>query len=84
MINIDNNAECVEADDDDSVLNLDDVACDKGQNVADAEQLALEQQHDKSLAMCFSLAKRGKAGYFIRDKRQRASNYMLEVRVKAL
>ena len=63
----DNNAECVEADDDDSVLNLDDVACDKGQNVADAEQLALEQQHDKSLAMCFSLAKRGKAGYFIRD-----------------
>ena len=51
--------------DDDSVLNLDDVACDKGQNVADAEQLALEQQHDKSLAMCFSLAKRGKAGYFI-------------------
>ena len=39
----------------------------KGQNVADAEQLALEQQHDKSLVMCFSLAKRGKAGYFIRD-----------------
>ena len=33
----DNNAECVEVDDDDdSVLNLDDVACDKGQNVADA------------------------------------------------
>ena len=47
----DNNAECVEVDnDDDSVLNLDDVACDKGQNVADAEQLTLEQQHDKSLA----------------------------------
>ena len=61
-----NNVECVDGDDD-SVLNLDDVACDKGQNVADAEQLALEQQHDKSLAMCFSLAKRGKAGYFIHD-----------------
>ena len=55
----DNNTECVEADNDDSVLNLD--VCDKGQNVADAEQLALEQQHDKSLAMCFSLAKRDKA-----------------------
>jgi len=39
------------SDDDDAVLNLDDVACDKNQNVADAEQLALEQQHDKSLAM---------------------------------
>lgn len=55
------------SEDDDAVLNLDDVACDKSQNVADAEQLALEQQHDKSLAMCFSLAKRNRAGYFIRD-----------------
>ena len=41
--------------------------CDKSKNVADAEQLALEQQNDKSLVLCFSLAKRGKAGYFIRD-----------------
>jgi len=54
-------------DDDDAVVNLDDVACDKSQNVADAEQLALEQQNDKSLGLCFSLAKRDKAGYFIRD-----------------
>jgi len=54
-------------DDDDAVLNLDDVDCDKSQNVANAEQLALEQQNDKSLALCFSLAKHDKAGYFIRD-----------------
>ena len=54
-------------DHDDAVLNLDDVACDKSKNVADAEHLALEQQNDKSLALCFSLAKRDKAGYFIRD-----------------
>ena len=43
--------------DDDIVLNPDDVTCDKSKNVADAEQLALEQQNDKSLALCFSLAK---------------------------
>ena len=54
-------------DDDDTVLNPDDVTCDKSKNVADAEQLALEQQSDKSLALCFSLAKRGKGGYFSRD-----------------
>ena len=54
-------------DDDDTMLNPDDVTCDKSKNVADAEQLALEHQNDKSLVLCFSLAKRGKAGYFIRD-----------------
>jgi len=54
-------------DDDDTVLNPDDATSDKSKNVADAEQLALEQQSDKSLALCFSLAKRGKAGCFIGD-----------------
>jgi len=54
-----------EEDDDDTVLNPDDATRDKSKNVADAEQLALEQQSDKSLALCFSLAKRGKAGYFL-------------------
>jgi len=39
--------------DDDTVLNPDDVTCDKSKNVADAEQLALEQQSDKSLALLF-------------------------------
>ena len=63
----DNDVDNDNSEDDDAVLNLDDVAGDKSQNVADAEQLALEQQHDKSLAMCFSLAKRDRAGYFIRN-----------------
>jgi len=53
------------------VVDLDDVNKDevsaKGKNVADAEQIALEQQNDKSLALCFSLAERAKAGYYIRD-----------------
>ena len=56
------------------VVDLDDVNKDevsaKGKNVADAEQIALEQQNDKSLALCFSLAERDKAGYYIRDQRK--------------
>ena len=31
------------------------------------QQLIKEQQEDKSLANCWSLAKRDKAGYFVRD-----------------
>ena len=56
---------------DETVVDLDDVNKDdvsaKSKNVADAEQIALEQQNDKSLALCFSLAERDKAGYYIRD-----------------
>ena len=60
-------------DDDDveTVIDLDNVnkdeVNDKSRNVADAEQIALEQQNDKSMALCFSLAERDKAGYYIRD-----------------
>jgi len=60
-------------DDDDveTVIDLDNVNKDddndKSRNVADAEQIALEQQNDKSLALCFSLAERNKAGYYIID-----------------
>ena len=58
-------------DEDETVVDLDDVNRDdvssKSKNVADAEQIALEQQNDKSLALCFSLAERAKAGYYIRD-----------------
>ena len=56
---------------DETVVDLDDVNKDdvsaKSKNVADAEQIALEQQNDKSLALCFSMAERDKAGYYIRD-----------------
>jgi len=62
-------------DDDENVLNVDDaVKCndkcendqtsDDGRNVA-ASTLIAEQQQDKSLNVCRSLAKRGKAGYFL-------------------
>jgi len=58
-------------DDDETVIDLDNVnkdeASDKITNVADAEQIALEQQNDKSLALYFSLAERDKAGYYIKD-----------------
>jgi len=58
-------------DDDETVIDLDNVNKDevsaKSINVADAEQIALEQQNDKSLALCISLADRDKAGYYIRD-----------------
>jgi len=58
-------------DEDETVVDLDEVNKDevsaKSKNVADAEQLALEQQNDKSLALCFSLAERDKAGYYITD-----------------
>ena len=64
----------ITSDDDDdveTVIDLDNVnkgeVNDKSRNVADAEQIALEQQNDKSLALCFSLAERDKAGYYIRD-----------------
>ena len=46
-------------DEDEIVVDLDDVNKDvsaKSKNVADTEQIALEQQNDKSLALCFSLA----------------------------
>jgi len=58
-------------DDDETVIDLDNVNKDevsaKSKNVDDTEQIALEQQNDKSLALCFSLAERDKAGYYIRD-----------------
>jgi len=56
---------------DDTVVDLDmanqDGISSKSKNVAGAEQLALEQRNDKSLALCFSLADRDKAGYYVRD-----------------
>ena len=60
-----------DGDEDETVVDLDEVNTDevsaKSKKVADAEQFALEQQNDKSLALCFSLAERDKAGYYIRD-----------------
>ena len=63
-------------DNDDSVLNADDV-CDVMNDVSDVatqsirtantQQLVKEQCEDKSLANCWSLAERDKAGYFVRD-----------------
>ena len=54
-----------------TVIDLDNVNKDevsaKSKNVANAEQITLEQQNDKSLALCFSLAERDKAGYYIID-----------------
>ena len=55
-----------------SIVNPDDKSddvgvTDKNENVADVEQLALEQHNDKSLNICWSLAKRAKAGYYIRN-----------------
>jgi len=55
-----------------SIVNPDDKTddvsvTDKNANVADVEQLALEQHNDKSLNICWSLAKRAKGGYYIRN-----------------
>lgn len=64
-------------DDDDAaqVLNVDDAndVNDDGysngatKRTASNQQLVKEQQEDKSLVNCWSLAQRGKAGYFIRE-----------------
>jgi len=61
----------------DEVLNGDDVSnligdCDdyettQSTRTANTQQLIKEQREDKSLANCWSLAKRDKAGYFVRD-----------------
>jgi len=59
-------ADCViDADADSDMLNDN---CDSNdQRTSSAEALIAEQKNDKSLAICWSLAERNKAGYFVRD-----------------
>jgi len=58
-------------DDNEVVLDLNDLSGEqvtpKDENVANADQLALEQRNDQSLALCFSLAERNRAGYYVRN-----------------
>ena len=60
------------ASDDDDVMNVDDAPntshseCD-GSCKLSAESLKQEQRDDKSLKICFDLASKGKAGYFVHD-----------------
>ena len=66
-----NQSDNVDDDNAAEVLNADDVNDGDVGNVAtrtaNTEQLIKEQHEDKSLANCWSLAQRDKAGYFVRD-----------------
>jgi len=65
-------------DDSDSVANTDnvidadaDTARDNSdvndRNISSVDALVAKQKNDKSLAVCWNLAERGKAGYFVRE-----------------
>ena len=62
----DNAADVLNADDVNDGVNDGDVG-NVSTRTANTEQLIKEQHEDKSLANCWSLAQRDKAGYFVRD-----------------
>ena len=62
----DNAAEVLYADDVNDGVNDGDIG-NVATRTTNTEQLIKEQHEDKSLANCWSLAQRDKAGYFVRD-----------------
>jgi len=55
------------ADDVNRLINDGSDVATQSSRTANSQQLIKEQHEDKSLANCWSLAKRDKAGYFVRD-----------------